>query len=385
MKREKRILLGVTVDFQLRYHDGLAEKLVLDGWEVHLAASPGPWLEKHRNDAGIIVHEIPTARNPNLLADLRALFLWIRVLLSVRPRVTLIGTPKAGLLGMLASWITRVPNRYYELHGLRLEGESGLRRTALTMFEWATCRLATRVIAVGHSLARALIASGAADPGDVIVLGSGSPNGVPVARFQKAADARSSNLATRAEYGVRAGDLLISYVGRITADKGVKSLLDACAALSRRGKTVHLLLVGAVEDSNLAQVSDAATAGGVFVHAVGETALVEKYLAASDVFCLPTRREGLPTVILEAFASKVPVVSTRATGVVDLVRHRETGLLAEIDDAEALADALEELSDSPSLKDRLVAAAFELVAEKYESALVQQRYVDFLRSGESRP
>ncbi|MBO1769486.1 glycosyltransferase [Agrococcus sp. TF02-05] len=376
--RAKRIALGVTVDFQLRYHDGLPELLAERGWEVHLISSPGPWLARYGDAPNIHTHPIAMARSPKLVADLRALLEWVAVLKKIRPAVTLLGTPKAGLVGNMAARFAGVPHRLYELHGLRLEGASGIARVALGVLERLTTLFATRVIAVGPSLATAATRARVVRPEKIAVLGAGSPNGVPVIELAERASDANAIAAVRLRHDIRIDETVIVYVGRLARDKGVDVLLRATRASAACVGPLHVLLVGPVDDEHAASHASGGSVDGHRVTLVGQVQDVAPYLGVGTVFCLPSRREGLPTVVLEAFASRIPVVATRATGIVDLVSHERTGLIGNIDDATTFAENIVRLVDSPELREKLTSAAYSLVASQFESSAVRQRYVEHL-------
>lgn len=279
-----RALLGTTTDFQLRYHEGLASKLVQDGWDVHVVSSPGPWLWRLRGQDNVFLHPLAMRRAPSLLADARSTGAWVRTVRAVRPDVTLIGTPKAGLIGGFAAWVCRVPHRLYELHGLRLEGASGVSQRILSWIESLTCSFATRVIAVGQSVAESAVKFRVADQRKIVVLGRGSPNGVDLSAFQ----CSSGVSDVRGRFGLSSRDVVIVFVGRVTEDKGVVCLIKAAERLTATGRRVHVLILGAIESEALVgQASDLAS-DRLSVHYVGEVDDVAPYLAAATVFCLPT-------------------------------------------------------------------------------------------------
>ena len=367
------VLFGVTIDYQLRYHAGLPEALAQEGYEVHVVSGDGPTLQELSQVPGITTHVLPMARKPSPHADLKALYRWGALLRRVRPRVVLIGTPKASLLGILAAAFARVPARIYELHGLRLESASGVGRRVLAAMEWITCRCATEVIAVSQSLADVAIAEGVVRPGSVGVLGAGSPGGVDIDRFSLARADLSGRVRTREEWDIPADAAVVAFIGRLTADKGLNELAGAIAVLAAQ-RSVHLLVVGSVDDESGRIGVERLRATGVPVSFTGEVAQIDEYLAVSDVLCFPTKREGLPTVVLEAFAARVPVVAMRATGVVDLVVNEETGMLVEQNDAEGLALALERVLEETDLRERVVQAAFELADSAYRRSDVQGRW-----------
>lgn len=374
--RKKVMLFGTTIDYQLRYHAGLESLLAKRGWSVHVVSSPGPILSDLSVHDAVTAHAIPMERIPSPLKDLVSLLRWIVLLCQVRPAVVHCGTPKASLLGLSAAWFCRVPVRVYELHGLRLETLRGRRRLVMRAIEQLTCWMATDVIAVGHSLLDRAVEAGVVASNRVQVLGAGSPNGVDLARFRNPDLSDIEREQRRIAIGLRPRLPVISFVGRLSEDKGLGVLSKASRELS--GRLPHqVLVVGPVEDHSgqegLRMLDESS-----HVVATGFVEDVSEFLSLADVVCLPSRREGLPTVILEAFAACVPVVATAATGTVDLIKDRVTGLLVPIDDSSALATALETMLLDSKLAQSCVNAAFELVSSAYGRNAVQRQWADFL-------
>src|SRR4029077_101502 len=107
--------------------------------------------------------EVPMERKIAPLRDFVSLWRLWRILHDLRPAVTNVGTPKAGLLGGFAAWLNRVPCRFYTLHGLRFETTTGLKRRLLIFAERLACRFAHRVVCVSHSVREKALASGLVD------------------------------------------------------------------------------------------------------------------------------------------------------------------------------------------------------------------------------
>jgi len=145
--------------------------------------------------------------------------------------------------------------------------------------------------------------------------------------------------------------VVVGYVGRIVADKGIDTLL---AALDCCRSRPTLLLVGSVDDPGLA---GAIASSAVPIVHVDWTDDVWSHYAAMDVLCLPTRREGFPNVVLEAAAAGIPSVSTNATGAVDAVIPTVTGETVAVGDATALAAAIDRLAEDAAVRARMGAAA----------------------------
>jgi glycosyltransferase involved in cell wall biosynthesis len=307
------------------------------GWDVHLVTSPGNLLDTVVEREKVTAHPLPMERDTSPARDLVALVRWVLLLLRLRPDVLNVGTPKAGLLGMLAGWLTRVPVRVYILRGLRLEGAHGrLQYAVLWLAERLTIALATEVVSVSHSLRDEAVARrlfGRAD--HPVVIGKGSSNGVNPERWD-AGLAGVDRDAVRAGWGVAPGELVVGFLGRIAYDKGVQDLLSAFRSLD--DLPVRLVLVGPVEDPELRPAI--AELGDRVYRAEDWTFDPYDVFAGMDVFCLPTRREGFPNVVLEAALAQVPAITTTATGARDSVVPGETGWLVDTGDVGQLADAI---------------------------------------------
>lgn len=160
----------------------------------------------------------------------------------------------------------------------------------------------------------------------------------------------------------------ILFVGRHVPQKGHVTLLQATALLAERGHDVELILAG---DGPLRPTLEAlAERWGIerrvsFPGAVGQEQIHALY-AAATIFCLPSFAEGLPTVLMEAMAMELPVVSTRINGVPELVEDGRTGLLVTPARADQLAGALERLIGDPARRRSMGAAARRVVAERFD-------------------
>jgi glycosyltransferase involved in cell wall biosynthesis len=186
-------------------------------------------------------------------------------------------------------------------------------------------------------------------------------------------------------------------VGRLIEFKGHHFLVDACAELQRRGMEFECSIVGEGpwREPLEARIRAAGLGERVCLAGLRSQAEVKRLLLESDVFALPSIVDAqgacdvLPTVILEAMASGLPVVSTRLAGVPELVAEGATGLLAEPGDAVGLADALAKLLGSRELRRSLGEAGRKRLEERFASArsapaLAERFLVSAARSPERR-
>lgn len=374
-KETPTVLIGVTIARSLNFHYELARALKESGCSVHLVSSDGPKMDELSRE--FTTHVLPMERNPNPVQDIKSFVRWLRLLSHLRPEVVLVGTPKASLLGLVASKITRVPTRLYFIHGLRLETFTGTMRKILYGLEWVALACATKTIAVSPSVRSTLLSMKLTKAQKVVVLGQGSANGIDLSTFRPSSAPEDKNLL-RSSLGLITDRLTIGYMGRLTTEKGVAELRDALLHLQASGLIFQVLLVGEAEDNLGATVEQDLREGGIHVVAPGRVTNPEVYFRAMDIFCLPTHREGLGNVILEAFASGIPVVSTRVTGVVDLVKHQQTGILVPAGDAMALSRGIQTLVTNRNLARRLEMTAGDYVRKNFDSERVIEKQKEFI-------
>lgn len=328
---------------------------------------------------GVDVERIAFRRDPAPLHDLFALIRVVALLLRRRPQMVIAGTPKASLLGMLAAFVTRVPRRIYFLYGIRAETASGAGRRMLLAMEGLTVRLSTTVLSVGRGLTERASSLGIPTKSFRLV-GAGSANGIDFSRFSMASDANAA-LRERHRDALRweSREVVIGFVGRVTVDKGIETLLVSAAALRSEGVTLRVVLVGRIEapESFSERLTELLNQSWVTLRPeVSDTA--PEY-AAFDVFCLASRREGLPTVLLEAAAAGVPIVATDATGVRDVITDGHSGWVVPIDDAGALTRALREAIVSGAESSRRARRAAESVAEHFDQRQIWRSLAEFYR------
>jgi lipopolysaccharide/colanic/teichoic acid biosynthesis glycosyltransferase/glycosyltransferase involved in cell wall biosynthesis len=338
------------------------------GFAVTVASAPGRPLEEMAEREGVAFAAVPMEREMSPLRDLGSLWRLWRLLRKIRPTVLNTGTTKAGLLGGVAGWLARVPCRLYTLHGIRLETTRGLRRWLLTRTERLACGCAHRVICVSPSVQERAVALRLTTRAHTVVFGGGSFNGVDADRFAPTPERQARAQELRCELGLAPEAPVIGFVGRLVRDKGVSELVAAFTALRERWPGVKLLLLGRFESGDPVPpaVRRFLETDPDTLH-LGYVPDPSPYFHVMNVLALPTYREGYPTVVLEASAAALPVVSTFATGCVDAVSDGVTGLLVPVGEAPALTAALERVLADPAFAAQLGAAGRERILRDFRS------------------
>jgi len=148
-------------------------------------------------------------------------------------------------------------------------------------------------------------------------------------------------------------------VGRLVAAKGQHVLVEAARRLAAQGRDVRITLVGTGPgEAGLREAIDRAGLDSriALAGALNQEQVRELY-ARADAFVLPSFAEGIPVVLMEAMASGVPCVTTRITGIPELIQNDDEGLLVAPSDIDTLVVAIARLMDDPQLRARIAAGA----------------------------
>lgn len=323
------------------------------GFTVIAVASPGEELNRLANSEGIRVHAIPTMRSISPFHDFVSLLRTIRFYWACKPTIVHGFTPKAGLIAMIAAWVTQCPVRVYTIFGFVHSSKSGLLNQLMKLTETVSCGLAHRVFCECESIQTLALQDRICPPAKLRVLPAWSFNGVQ-SRILSRVSHSYDKAAARLALGIEPDALAVGYLGRIVNDKGIRELLDAFWKLAPRWPRLRLFLVGAPEAGDpLPSAYMNALATDPRVRLTGFQMDVVPYLSALDILVHPSYREGLPSAPLEAAALGIPVIATRIPGNVDAIVEGVTGLLVPPQDTDALAAAMETLFKDGCLRVRL--------------------------------
>ncbi|MGJ1317237.1 glycosyltransferase family 4 protein [Sphingobacterium spiritivorum] len=317
----KKILHVVSVSFSIKYFIGNQFRYFKDkGYEFHVACSESEELFVLAEKYDFKPFPIPIVRAIDPVQDLQSIWALKKYISNENFDIVITHSPKGGLIGMLAAYLAKVPNRFFFRHGLVFETSNGFKKKLLIAIEKLIGRLAHKIVNVSESVENIAEKLKLNDSSKNVMLGKGTCNGVDLNEFKYRPGFKNESVIT------------IGFVGRLTIDKGIVELIDGWKILKAKySNSIRLMLVGPVDsrdplnDDLINYIkSDKA------IELIGSVPDTKIYYNMMDIFILPSYREGFPTVILEASASELPIITTRSTGCIDAIIENETGLFVEI-------------------------------------------------------
>lgn len=370
---KKKIIRAVTVSMSVGFFREIIPLLNDKGVEVVTLSSPGKEMEELKSQGKPTI-DIPMERHISIFKDLKALIAIIKAFRRERPNMVHSMTPKAGLLCMIAAWMTNVPVRVHTFTGLVWPTEKGLKRMILKITDWITCACATHIIPEGKGVMQDL--QHGITRKEMRVLGYGNVKGVDMERFSLRPE------VVERQKGLRNQDVFtFLFVGRIVGDKGINELVSAFEELHSKRPNCRLVLVGNYEEHldplkpetlNIIHSTDAIDMVG---EKLGEELIA--WYAASDCFVLPSYREGFPNVLLEAGALGLPAIVTDINGSREIVENGKNGIIVPPQNRNALHHAMEEMIDEHSMRTKMAANARAMIASRFDKNFVQQCLLDF--------
>ncbi len=280
--------------------------------------------------------------------------------------------PKTGLLAMLAGWMAGVPWRLHTFTGQVWATRRGYKRSLLKLFDRLIVLFATHVLVDSPSQRSFLVAEGVLPQKKGLVIGKGSICGIDAHRFHPDTEVRAS---VRTELGIGEEETLILFLGRLNRDKGMLDLAAAFSDIASQVSGVVLLLVGAEEDVPFTRIQEICGEHRGNLRRVSFTPFPERYMAAADIFCLPSYREGFGQVIIEAAACGVPTVASSIYGITDAVSDGETGLLFPVGDVSALTRDLLKLIEDRELRRKMGETARAYVQALFPSQKISEEMI----------
>ena len=337
-------------------------------FNITLVSSDEKKLAKIALDQGVEYFPLEITRRITPLKDLKCLVELVSFLRQEKPHFVHSHTPKAGIIGMLAAYIARVPVRMHTVAGLPLTEATGVKRWVLNSVERLTYFFATHVYPNSKGLEAFILENEFCRLEKLKVLGLGSSNGIDTSYFDPEQVSKAQQEAVKDELNIESKDFIFCFVGRLVGDKGVNELIDAFVQIQKKNSLVKLLLVGHTEedlDPLLAETLHNIEFNKQII-TVGFQKDIRPYLAIADVFTFPSYREGFPNVVLQAGAMGVPCIVSDINGCNELIQDEVNGCIVPVKKVEPLLDKMQYLYDNPEQRVHFVNQTRLMISKDFE-------------------
>lgn len=361
----KKLIIITTVPMSLATLVKGQAKYLSSYFDVKLVTSFSEKNQEISKAEGVELKSIDMTRQITIIKDLKALIELYKYFKNQKPDIVYTFTPKAGLLGMMASFLSRVPVRIHNVVGMPLMEATGKKFILLKFIERLTYFFSTNLFCNSFGLKKFINEN--LTKKDVKVIAQGSINGVDTEFFKNTKTLDEKELI-RDKFKIDKKDFVITFVGRIVKDKGINELIEAFVALSKKYNNLKLLLVGDYEE----HLNPIKNENKILIDSldsiitVGFQNDIRDFLSITDLFVLPSYREGLPNSLIEAGSFGIPLLATNINGCNEIIDDGITGILVEKKSAKKLEEAIDKLLEDKELYNSIKLKVRDRIIEKYE-------------------
>jgi glycosyltransferase involved in cell wall biosynthesis len=347
-------------------------KFMQEHYDVIAISSTKEYLEKIGAREGVTTYHLEMTRKITPLNDLIAVIKLTLFLLKVKPEIVHSHTPKAGIVGMMAAFLARVPHRFHTVAGLPLLEATGNKRKVLDFVEKITYAFATKVYPNSKGLFEIILKNKYCSSDKLKVLANGSSNGINTTFFSNSHFSFAQKEKLKNELGIQQGDFVFVFVGRLVSDKGINEMVSAFKKIKINNPTVKLILVGPLESEldPLLPTTLEAIENVKEIISVGYQQDVRLYFSISNCLVFPSYREGFPNVVMQAGAMGLPSIVSNINGCNEIILKGENGLIIPTKDEKSLYDAMLTFMEDEDFYAKLKQNARKMIVERYEQKVV---------------
>jgi len=350
----------------------LIKGLISNGYEVEVICSPGSFTRGSRSEK-YDIHEINIDRKIGL-SNIASIYRLVKCFKKEKYDIVHVHTPVAAVLGRIAARIARIPLIVYTAHGFYFhENMPRIKQTLFVFIEKIIARTCTDAIFT-QSLEDYNFAIKAGIVGKKGIWHIS--NGIDLSRFDPELVTDTAN-QNRKGFCLSPDAPVISFIGRMVEEKGILDLMEAFCIVNQEIPEATLLLIGDTLESDRDQlvkqkisriISENQLADKVFFCGFRDD--IPELLSISNIFVLPSYREGMPRSIIEAMAMGKPVVATKIRGCREEVVNGKTGLLVPVASPEILAKAIITILLDYELAQKMGRCARERALEEFDEGKV---------------
>lgn len=340
-------------------------------FEVTAISGEGKDLDIVREREGVKVYPVEMQRQISVLKDLKSLWHLYRYFKKEKPDIIHSITPKAGLLSMIAGKMAGVPVRMHTFTGLIFPHKDGYMKRTLIIMDKLLCKMATHLYPEGKGVREDLL-SYEITKKPLKIIANGNVNGVDLDYFNPNVVAAEEFSKLKESLPISEGDFVFVFVGRLVVDKGLRELVYAFNQISKIHKNAKLILVGPKENAHDHKMRKMfhVMRHNKNILPVGYQEDVRTYFAMSDVFVLPSYREGFPNAVLQAGSMNLPSIVSNVSGCNEIIENNKNGIIVSPKNQKELELAMLQFLDDKDLKKKLKANARNVIATHFDKNLV---------------
>lgn len=360
----------------------LNEACLENGMEVHCVSTAGQYVEQIKNQ-GIYFHHIPIDRQIKPVSNIKTVLSMVKLFKVLKPDIVHVHTPVASVLGRIAAKIAKVPVVIYTAHGFYFhEGMSNREYKKYFIIEKYIGKLFTDYIFTqseeDYKLAKSKNFLSKNKKNNYLHIS----NGIDLNnKFNYDKVNHDNILSLKKKLDINDSDIVVSFVGRLVKEKGIIDLLKGFEKI--RNKNIKLIVIGDLLDSE----RDVDTVQHINKYKYNENIIftgqvtnINEYLYLSDIYCLPSYREGMPRSIIEAMAMKNAIIATNIRGSREEVVANKNGYLVNINSPNEIAKYIESLSLDVTKLKSFKEYGYKRAKKLYDESLVVEKQLKVFKN-----
>ncbi|PKE50822.1 glycosyltransferase family 4 protein [Macrococcoides caseolyticum] len=351
------------------------------GFEVHCVCSSGPFTKEIIQD-NFYYYDVKIDRKISVLSNLKTIRQLTALFRNVKPDIVHVHTPVASVLGRIAAKIAGVPTIIYTAHGFYFhEGMSDKQYKIFFNIEKYIGRYFTDYIFTqsqeDYEIARKNKFLTKDKSNNYVCIS----NGIDLKnKFNYQKYDRHIKKGIHDKHKIPYENLVITFIGRLVKEKGILDLLKAFNTLNNN--EITLVIIGGLpqgerDTATYEEIQKFKTHPNIIF--TGHVSNTEEYLYSSDIFCLPSYREGMPRSIIEAMSMHNAVLATNIRGCREEVVQDETGLLFDVNNYEQIANSIDYLFQNRDVLSQMKQKGYERAKELYDEEKVVATQIDIFK------
>ncbi|MBL0383806.1 glycosyltransferase family 1 protein [Staphylococcus sp. SNAZ 59] len=376
----KIVQIAAIESTHIKLLKALNEESVKKGAEVHCVCSTGN-KKKELQKQGVIVHDIKIDRKISLLGNIKSIYRMLKLFKKLKPDIVHTHTPVASVLGRIAAKLAKVPNIIYTAHGFYFH--DGMSKK--TYFIYFHIEKIIGKICTDYIFTQSREDYITAKKNNFLRKKKQNnyfhiSNGIDLNNEFNINNISEKKIKDiKLKHNIKKGDIIVTFIGRLVKEKGILDLLEAYSKLE--SKNVKFIIIGSLSDSerdkDTIKIIEKYKKNTDVIF-TGQISNINEYLTLSDIYCLPSYREGMPRSIIEAMAMKNAIIATKIRGSREEVVENETGYLIPLKSSKYIASKIDNLVGNVEILNNFKEAGYFRALQIYnEEEVIKKQWKVF--------